>query len=75
MPKFGLLKACPMCGYESKLFVDTDKYYHYMHSKELIQDVFPELNPAQREFIKTGYCSECQHLLFGSRYNIESEVK
>jgi len=70
---FGLLKTCPMCGKDSKLFVDTDKYYHYMHSKELIQNVFPELNPAQREFIKTGYCSDCQKLIFNSKYVIEEE--
>ena len=71
MSKITLVKSCPICNKISYLAVDANKYSDYMNKNDLIQNVFPELNPAQREFIKTGYCSDCQHLLFCSDYKIE----
>lgn len=32
----------------------------------LIQDIFPELTPPQREFVKTGYTPEDWQAIFGS---------
>lgn len=31
-----------------------------------VQDAFPHLNPVEREFLITGYCPDCQKLLFGN---------
>ena len=62
-------RTCPMCGETHYIEVNEDKYYEYEFSRALIQDVFPELNPHEREFIKTGYCPKCQELLFGIAYD------
>ncbi len=35
----------------------------YKNKKIYVQDI--PLPPNQREFLKTGYCFECQKLLFG----------
>ena len=60
---------CPMCG--ERHFIEltdeqADKLYGYWHNGEHIQDVFPELNAVEREFIKTGYCPSCQEMIFGN---------
>lgn len=61
-----VVRLCPMCGtiHEKKLDITEAQLFKYENSMALIQDVFPNLNPAEREFIKTGYCDECQNLLF-----------
>ena len=47
-------KKCSVTGEIYSVTVDPMKYYEWSVKKELIQDVFPELTPPQREFIKTG---------------------
>ena len=34
----------------------------------LIQECLPTLNKCEREFLKSGYCTKCQELLFGNGY-------
>ena len=58
-----LEKECPMCGKVTKIAVDRVKYFRWQ-AGELIQNVWPELPPEKRELIKTGYCMECQAVLF-----------
>lgn len=74
---------CRGCRYSIKWLIPTYKgrvtqkdlnitetqLFKYENSMALIQDVFPNLNPEEREFIKTGYCDDCQNILF----NIEDE--
>ena len=38
-----------------------------------IQDIFPNLTPTEREFYKTGYCKECQDILFASPMDYDDE--
>ena len=66
-----VVRLCPMCGNITKkeLDITDEQLFKYENSMALIQDVFPNLNPAEREFIKTGYCDDCQNILF----NIEDE--
>ena len=69
-----LYRLCPMCkrGHYIKLTNEQDrKLWEYRNGKGLIQELFPELNACEREFIKTGMCKECQELMFG---NGESEL-
>lgn len=69
-------RTCPMCG---RTFVMTltedeaEKLELYNAGFGLIQDVFPELNPMEREFLnpRSGYCPECQSMMFGSNYTSE----
>lgn len=59
-----------MCKKEHIIFLNKEekealqKWYDGMY----IQDAFPEWNPMEREFLKTGYCPTCQKLLFGANY-------
>lgn len=58
---------CPMCSKVCEITVDADSYNKYKQGA-FIQDAFANLNPAEREFIKTGYCLDCQEILFGTDY-------
>lgn len=62
--KFG--HNCPMCGkyFEKTLNVTREQMHRYYNREDLIQNIFPDLTPSEREFIKTGYCDECQNILF-----------
>lgn len=61
---------CPMCGKVHKMDMTPDQseryYKDYVRDRGLIQEIFPELNPVEREFIKSGYCPKCQEMLFGN---------
>ena len=59
-----LTQTCPMCGNEHSIEVDANALADYRAGGKLIQDCFPDLTPLEREFIKTGYCPDCQDLLF-----------
>lgn len=56
-----LVKDYPFC---SDFPIDSPK-----RVVELMQEIFPEMDPQKREFIKTGYCPDCQELIFGSKYD------
>ena len=64
-----IVNTCPMCGSTHWMRINGEQYEKYKYGGVLIQDAFPELDPFEREFIKTGYCPECQELLFGTTYN------
>ena len=71
-------KQCPMCGETIYMKLGDDAYErwaHYVLYKGLIQNVFPEMDAFQREFIKSGYCPKCQEALFGNEWkNKESFI-
>lgn len=61
-------RLCPMCGRQHYMELTDEqarKLFEYEQGDSLIQDVFPELGRAEREFLKTGYCSDCQEQIFG----------
>ena len=62
-----VLRLCPMCGrvIRKDLNITENQLLKYENSMDLIQNIFPNLNIKEREFIKTGYCYECQDVLFG----------
>ena len=62
-----VLRLCPMCGrvLRKDLNITENQLLKYENSMDLIQNIFPNLNIKEREFIKTGYCYECQDVLFG----------
>ena len=59
-------RTCPMCNNvtEKELNITDEQLYTYQNTMALIQNVFPNLTGTEREFIKTGYCDECQSILF-----------
>lgn len=62
-------KQCPICKRTFAIHLDNATLYNkYRDGYGKIQDLFPNLNPMEREFIKTGYCPDCQKELFGTDY-------
>lgn len=47
---------------------ELEAYRGYLAGGGLIQECLPTLNRVEREFLKSGYCSGCQELLFGNGY-------
>lgn len=58
---------CPMCGKICYIQL-TEEQYGQMKKNELgikpIQEALSSMDPFQREFLKTGYCPQCQEMLF-----------
>ena len=63
-----IYQDCPMCHYEHSIELDDAAYKRFKFGEGLIQDLLPELDDFEREFMKTGYCPKCQELLFGRKY-------
>lgn len=68
-----VVQRCDMCGRKSRIKLTDDEleaYRGYLAGGQLIQECLPSLNRCEREFLKSGYCTNCQEMLFG---NGESE--
>ena len=60
-----VVKNCMLCGKKGQLEIsgEAEKMYKvYMSGRCYIQDI--PLSADQREFLKTGMCPECQHMMF-----------
>lgn len=58
MSKITIKGRCPMCGNEWSVEVDKVNYQSFKEGM-LAQDAFPELSPAERELLITGFCDDC----------------
>lgn len=66
-------KECPMCGkthFVKLTEVEYDQYKKYIAYGSLIQNALSNTSPTVREFLKTGYCPECQELLLFVKFFI-----
>lgn len=69
---FSLGKECPMCGQKTYLRMteeEENQWRKYACFGGHIQDRFPDMDEQKREFIKSGYCPDCQKALFGTEYD------
>ena len=60
---------CSMCGQRWELALNNDQYgrlFEYRGKGRPIQEVLSDLNPVEREFIKSEMCPECQEKIFGN---------
>ena len=60
---------CPMCN--GRFYIELtddqcDRFFEYKHKNKMIQEALPELNRVEREFLKSGYCPDCQEEIFGN---------
>ena len=68
-----IVQKCPMCGKLHGMMLPRprlDEYYagcRKYAEGALIQDAFPGFSASEREFIRDGYCPECQSVLFGAK--------
>lgn len=71
-------KECPMCGNTIYLRMSEEQkkqwehYACYGSQGKLIQDALSSFDKFGREFIKSGYCPDCQEALFGSNLDDKS---
>lgn len=72
--KINAHRFCPMCGAEHRMEVDANSLREYERGNGFAQDLLPDLNPVEREFLITGYCPECQRRLFGNKLGSEKIV-
>ena len=64
-----ITRVCEMCGKASKIMLTETEYAHfemYLRNGGYIQECLSTLNPCEREFLKSGYCRDCQELIFGN---------
>lgn len=74
IPKvFSLSKICPMCGRRTYLRMTEEEkaqWHEYICYGGYIQDRFPNMDAQKREFIKSGYCPDCQKALFSTEHKV-----
>lgn len=59
---------CPMCGKEHSMMLfesDFDRYMQERSEGKPISLIFPDMSLKDREKFITGYCDDCQDLIFG----------
>ena len=64
-----VVQRCDMCGRRSRIVLteeELEAYREYLAGGQLIQECLPSLNRCEREFLKSGYCTDCQEMLFGN---------
>ena len=62
-------ERCSMCGACRYIILtdeEMDAFRKYLRGGLLIQECLPSLNKCEREFLKSGYCPDCQELIFGN---------
>lgn len=71
-----ITRTSPLTGEENTMELDvTDEQLAELHDSgrsRLIQDIFPDLSPDEREFLLTGYTAEDYEQMFpeeGEDYN------
>ena len=63
-----VVAACPMCGKKMQLAVPSNVIDDLCAGQVSVQNLLPEneYEPGEREFCISGYCPECQEMLFGA---------
>lgn len=56
---------CPMCGKTHSVEVNLTAYEKWQNG-ELIQNAMPKLSPTEREQLISGFCPDCQTVIFGN---------
>lgn len=68
-----IAKTCPMCNIALAFELSDDEFVAFnQKNRGHIQDILPQLHKVEREFLITGYCPDCQSLIFGSTYKMNS---
>jgi len=52
-------KTCPFCEKVERHAVPTEGYLKFKHGM-LVQRALPDLNECIREFLITGFCTDCR---------------
>lgn len=61
-----LVSACRMCKEMHAVECRSDEYEKFARNESMVQDCFPNMSAADREFLLTQYCPACQDKIFGT---------
>lgn len=64
MSKITIKGTCPRCQRDWEVTVDEANYQSFKEGDMLAQRAFPELSPAERELLITGFCDDCWQDMF-----------
>ena len=64
---------CRMCGTEHEVSMTVQQYEQLVNRTELIQRIFPEKSPVERELLISKTCGECWDNLFGADNALDLE--
>lgn len=64
---------CRICDKLHRIKVNKSRYLDYLNGEGLIQDLLPELTPAERELIISQTCNDCWQDIFADVYGYEEE--
>ena len=64
MSKITIKGICPRCQRDWEVTVDEANYQSFKEGDMLAQQAFPELSPAERELLITGFCDDCWNDIF-----------
>ena len=71
-----IVMTCPMCSKHCGIELDNDqerRLFEWRSGDGYIQEKLGDLNSTEREFLKTGYCLDCQALLFDN--GVSNKIK
>lgn len=63
-----VIRECPMCGATKGIRIKYETYEEISERRRPIQEIVPDFNPTEREFLISGYCPDCQEMLFGVKH-------
>lgn len=61
--------TCPVCNEEKTVELTPEEYENYLRytpGRQLVQDVFPNVDPKVRELLRGGMCADCWNMYFGT---------
>lgn len=64
MSQITIKGICPRCQRDWEVTVDEANYQSFKKGDILAQEAFPELSPAERELLITGFCDDCWNDIF-----------
>ena len=57
---------CPHCSKINNIYMSKKKYDEYINQKDLIQNIFPDITPQEREILISGICPDCWNEIFSN---------
>ena len=63
MSNKAIAKVCPRCGQTTWVGMPVERYEEWQMGVN-IQDAWPEGSPTERETLISGFCPECQKVIF-----------
>jgi hypothetical protein len=64
--KLKFISECRFCGKVVEIEMTYQQFIAWRDRKDLIQNIFPELDADQREFLLSGICPKCWEEKFPS---------